>query len=43
LSEYGGNKDGIGWKLLGMDPHTHAYVYPFGDYDAEYMKENLND
>jgi gluconate 2-dehydrogenase gamma chain len=42
LSEYGGNKDGVGWKLLGMDPHTHTYTYPFGYYDAEYVKENPN-
>ena len=40
MSEYGGNKDGVGWKLIGMDPHTHAYTYPFGYYDAEYAKEN---
>ena len=38
LSEYGGNKDGVGWELLGMDPHAHAHVPPFGYYDAEYMK-----
>jgi len=42
LSEYGGNRDGVGWKLLGMDPHAHAYVYPFGYYDAEYVKEHPN-
>jgi len=40
MSEYGGNRDGVGWKLLGMDPHVHSYTYPFGYYDAEYMKEN---
>ena len=40
MSEYGGNKDGIGWKLLGMDPDAHAYSYPFGYYDAEYSQEN---
>jgi gluconate 2-dehydrogenase gamma chain len=40
MSEYGGNKDGVGWKLLGMDPHAHAYTYPFGYYDAEFVKEN---
>ena len=39
LSEYGGNKDGVGWKLLGMDPNAHAHVSPFGYYDAEYLKE----
>ncbi len=42
MSEYGGNKDGIGVKLLGVEPHAHAYSYPFGYYDAEYMKENPN-
>ncbi|MDH5345643.1 MAG: gluconate 2-dehydrogenase subunit 3 family protein, partial [Gammaproteobacteria bacterium] len=40
MSEYGGNKGGVGWKLLGMDPHTHSYTSPFGYYDAEYLKEN---
>ena len=40
LSKYGGNKDGIGWKLLGMDPNVHAYSYPFGYYDTEYAKES---
>lgn len=42
MSEYGGNIDGVGWELLGMDPHVHAYTYPFGYYDAEYVKENPN-
>jgi gluconate 2-dehydrogenase gamma chain len=40
LSEYGGNKDGVGWKLLGMNPTAHAHTAPFGYYDAEYRKEN---
>lgn len=40
LSEYGGNKEGVGWELLGMDPHAHAYTSPYGYYDAEYLKEN---
>jgi gluconate 2-dehydrogenase gamma chain len=40
MSEYGGNKDGVGWKLLGMDPHAHSYQSPFGYYDAEYLMEN---
>jgi gluconate 2-dehydrogenase gamma chain len=40
LSEYGGNRDGVGWKLVGMDPDAHAYTSPFGYYDAEYLKEN---
>lgn len=40
MSEYGGNKDGAGWKHLGMDPHVHAYTAPFGYYDAEYRKKH---
>jgi len=39
LSEYGGNRDNIGWKLVGMDGPPHAWSYPFGYYDAEYAKE----
>lgn len=42
LSKYGGNRDDIGWKLLGMDGPPHAWTYPFGYYDAEYMKEQEN-
>lgn len=36
MSRYGGNRDDIGWKLIGMDPHQHAWQPPFGFYDAEY-------
>ena len=39
MSDYGGNKDGVGWKLLGMDPTAHAYTPPFGYYDAQYAEE----
>ena len=39
MSRYGGNRDNIGWKLVGMDGPPHAWSYPFGYYDAEYMKE----
>lgn len=42
MSEYGGNKDGVGWELLGMNPHEHAYSSPFGYYDAEYLEENAD-
>jgi hypothetical protein len=42
MSKYGGNRDDIGWKLLGVDPHAHAYESPFGYYDAEYLKEHAN-
>ena len=39
LSKYGGNRDDVGWKLLGMNGPPGAFTYPFGYYDAEYMKE----
>jgi len=31
---YGGNRDRVGWKLIGFDPHP-AYQPPFGYYDAK--------
>ncbi len=42
LAKYGGNRDDVGWKLLGMDGPPHAWTYPFGHYDAEYVKERQN-
>jgi gluconate 2-dehydrogenase gamma chain len=30
---YGGNRDGIGWTMLGID-HRPSYVAPFGWYDS---------
>jgi len=42
MSRYGGNRDNIGWKLVGMDGPPHAWSYPFGYYDAEYMEEQQN-
>ena len=35
--EYGGNKDKIGWKLLGFEDR-YAWQPPFGDYDAQAAK-----
>lgn len=40
MSSYGGNKDHIGWDLVGFEGHHGAWSYPFGYYDAEYAKEN---
>jgi len=34
LPSYGGNRDEIGWKLLGFD-HRHVWQPPFGYYDAQ--------
>lgn len=43
MSKYGGNKDGIGWQLVGMNPNARVYTSPFGYYDAEYLKEHPDD
>lgn len=40
MSSYGGNKDNIGWELLGFD-HRHAWQPPFGHYDAEYTQQQM--
>ena len=43
MAKYGGNRDAIGWKLVGMDGPPRAWTYPFGDYDAEHTAGNGND
>ena len=35
MSKYGGNKDGVGWQLVGFDGSHGGWQYPFGHYDAE--------
>lgn len=42
LPDYGGNRDYVGWTLLGLDPHAHAHAPPFGYYDAEYRREHAD-
>ena len=32
---YGGNKDGLGWKLIGFEDN-HVFTPPFGYYDRDY-------
>jgi hypothetical protein len=32
---YGGNRDGVGWKLLGFEDQ-HVFQPPFGHYDRDY-------
>ena len=34
--DYGGNDDGVGWRLLGFEPR-YVWRPPFGEYDAEEM------
>ena len=33
--KYGGNKDGLGWKLIGFEDN-HVFSPPFGYYDRDY-------
>jgi hypothetical protein len=35
LPRYGGNRDEIGWKLIGFND-AHAFNPPFGYYDRDY-------
>ena len=35
LPSYGGNRDGVGWKLLGFQD-AHVFYPPFGYYDRDY-------
>jgi gluconate 2-dehydrogenase gamma chain len=35
MPKYGGNRDGIGWKLLGFQDQ-HVFEPPFGYYDRDY-------
>lgn len=43
MSSYGGNRDQVGWKLLGLDAAQHAFEPPFGHYDAEYRQDERHD
>jgi hypothetical protein len=42
MAKYGGNRDGIGWTLVGMEGPPQARAYPFGEYDAEYDGEQTD-
>ena len=35
MESYGGNKDHIGWDLIGFEGHHGGWQYPFGYYDAQ--------
>jgi gluconate 2-dehydrogenase gamma chain len=35
LPEYGGNRGGVGWKLIGFED-SHVFHPPFGYYDRDY-------
>jgi gluconate 2-dehydrogenase gamma chain len=35
MPQYGGNRDGLGWQLIGF-ADSHAFAPPFGYYDRDY-------
>jgi gluconate 2-dehydrogenase gamma chain len=35
LPQYGGNRDGVGWQLIGFEDR-HVFTPPFGYYDRDY-------
>jgi len=35
LPSYGGNRDSVGWKLIGFED-AHVFQPPFGYYDRDY-------
>jgi hypothetical protein len=39
MEKYGGNKDHVGWGLIGFEGHHGGWQYPFGHYDAEAQEE----
>lgn len=43
MEKYGGNKDHIGWELIGFEGHHGGWQYPFGYYDAELHGETNRD
>jgi gluconate 2-dehydrogenase gamma chain len=39
MPKYGGNKDYVGWDLVGFEGHHGGWEYPFGYYDAQVHTE----
>jgi gluconate 2-dehydrogenase gamma chain len=43
MTSYGGNRDHVGWKLLGLAHGSQGWQPPFGHYDAGYRPDESND
>ena len=43
MSSYGGNRDRVGWALLGIADGPHGWQPPFGYYDAAYSLPDGDD
>jgi hypothetical protein len=42
MPEYGGNRNGLGWQLIGFED-LHAFTPPFGYYDRDYPGFNAKE
>lgn len=42
MAKHGGNKDHLGWDLIGFQGHHGAWAPPFGYYDAEYSAKQTD-
>ena len=40
MPKYGGNRDKVGWELVGFEGDHGPWTYPFGYYDAKVHGEN---
>lgn len=40
MPKYGGNRDKVGWELVGFEGDHGPWTYPFGYYDAQIHGEN---
>jgi gluconate 2-dehydrogenase gamma chain len=43
MPKHGGNRDKVGWELVGFEGDHGAWAYPFGYYDAQVHGENNDD
>ncbi|TXS96545.1 gluconate 2-dehydrogenase subunit 3 family protein [Parahaliea maris] len=43
MPSYGGNRDHVGWELIGFKGHQGAWAPPFGYYDAHYPQGSGTD
>lgn len=43
MPKYGGNREQVGWELVGFEGHHGPWQYPFGYYDAEVHGETPGD
>jgi len=42
MAKYGGNRDHVGWDVIGFEGHKGANEYPFGYYDAAVHQEQAD-